>query len=189
LRRWGGAAPKRAATAAGWRRVLTGPWPLIAGALALAGLNFLTLLIAGHPWTITWAFTLWGAKIAVLLGWDPRSSDFWQGDFQRAALEGGVLDDVTSLMDIGLVVGALCAAALAGRFSPRGRIPLRSLAAAVLGGLLMGYGARIAFGCNIGAFFSGVASTSLHGWLWIAAALPGSWVGIRLRPAFGLPVG
>jgi hypothetical protein len=189
LRRWGGAAPKRAATAAGWRRVLTGPWPLIAGALALAGLNFLTLLIAGHPWTITWAFTLWGAKIAVLLGWDPRSSDFWQGDFQRAALEGGVLDDVTSLMDIGLVVGALCAAALAGRFSPRGRIPLRSLAAAVLGGLLMGYGARIAFGCNIGAFFSGVASTSLHGWLWIAAALPGTWVGIRLRPDFGLPVG
>jgi hypothetical protein len=49
-------------------------------------------------------------------------------------------------------------------------------------------GARIAFGCNIGAFFSGVASTSLHGWLWIAAALPGTWLGARLRPAFGLGV-
>ena len=50
----------------------------------------------------------------------------------------------------------------------------------------MGYGARIAFGCNIGAFFSGIASTSLHGWLWIAAALPGSWAGLKLRPLFGL---
>lgn len=49
----------------------------------------------------------------------------------------------------------------------------------------MGYGARIAYGCNIGAFYSGVASTSLHGWLWIIAALPGCWVGIRLRPRFG----
>ena len=49
-----------------------------------------------------------------------------------------------------------------------------------------GYGARIAFGCNIGALFSGVASGSLHGWLWIAAALPGSWVGIGLRRRFGL---
>ncbi|MBZ0132386.1 MAG: YeeE/YedE family protein [Rhodocyclaceae bacterium] len=62
---------------------------------------------------------------------------------------------------------------------------MRSLAAAVLGGLLMGYGARIAFGCNIGVF-SGVASTSLHGWLWLAAALAGSWIGVRLRPRFGL---
>ncbi len=51
---------------------------------------------------------------------------------------------------------------------------------------MMGYGARIAFGCNIGAFFSGVASTSLHGWLWIAAALPGTWIGVKLRPAFGM---
>jgi hypothetical protein len=51
---------------------------------------------------------------------------------------------------------------------------------------MMGYGARIAYGCNIGAFVSGVASTSLHGWLWIAAALAGSWIGVRLRPAFGL---
>ena len=51
----------------------------------------------------------------------------------------------------------------------------------------VGYGARIAFGCNVGAFFSGVASTSLHGWLWIAAALPGNWIGIRFRPWFLLP--
>jgi len=50
----------------------------------------------------------------------------------------------------------------------------------------MGYGARIAYGCNIGAFFSGVASTSLHGWVWIVAALGGNVIGVRLRPWFGL---
>jgi len=56
----------------------------------------------------------------------------------------------------------------------------------VIGGLLLGYGSRIAFGCNIGAFFSGVASTSLHGWVWIAAAIPGTVVGVFIRPWFGL---
>jgi len=66
-------------------------------------------------------------------------------------------------------------------------ISRRSLFAALIGGVLMGYGSRIAFGCNVGAFFSGVASTSLHGWLWIACALPGSWIGIQWRPFFGLP--
>jgi hypothetical protein len=52
--------------------------------------------------------------------------------------------------------------------------------------LLLGYGARIAFGCNIGAYFSGIGSTSLHGWLWFAAAFAGSILGTRLRPKFGL---
>ncbi|MGV8899315.1 MAG: YeeE/YedE family protein [Burkholderiaceae bacterium] len=187
LRRWGKPLQNNAEATGSWRIILTGPWPLLAGALALAGLSFITLLLAGHPWTITWAFTLWGARIAMLLGWNPDSSAFWQGDFQQAALQGSILDDITSVMDIGLVAGALCAAALAGRFAPQLRIPLRSLVAAILGGLLMGYGARIAYGCNVGAFFSGVASTSLHGWLWIAAALPGNWIGVRLRPLFRLP--
>ena len=55
-----------------------------------------------------------------------------------------------------------------------------------IGGLLMGWGARIGFGCNIGAFVGGVASGSLHGWIWFAAALGGCAIGIRLRPLFGL---
>jgi hypothetical protein len=56
----------------------------------------------------------------------------------------------------------------------------------VVGGLLMGWGARLGFGCNIGAFVGGVASGSLHGWVWFGCALVGSLVGIRLRPLFGL---
>jgi uncharacterized membrane protein YedE/YeeE len=45
----------------------------------------------------------------------------------------------------------------------------------------MGYGSLLAFGCNVGAFFSGIASISLHGWLWIAADEVGSVAGIKLR--------
>jgi len=157
---------------------------LWAGALLLAMLNLLTLVIAGHPWSITWAFTLWGAKTALFFGWDPATVDFWQGRFQSSALASGILDDVTSVMDIGIVIGAFAGAGIAGRFAPRFSLPARLAAAAVLGGLAMGYGARLAYGCNIGAFYSGVASTSLHGWLWIVAALPGCWVGIRLRRFF-----
>lgn len=159
------------------------PWPAL---LALAILNLATLLLAGHPWTITWAYALWGAKAAVILGWDPATSAFWQAPFQSAALARGVLDDVTSLMDIGLVLGAAGAALAAGRWTLRFDRRPGALIAAILGGLLMGYGARIGFGCTIGALLSGVASTSVHGWLWFAAVLPGTWLGARLRPHFGL---
>jgi uncharacterized membrane protein YedE/YeeE len=68
------------------------------------------------------------------------------------------------------------------------RVPLKSMLAAILGGLMLGYGARIAYGCNIGAYFSGIASSSVHGWVWFAAAFLGNGVGARLRPLFGLRV-
>ena len=68
------------------------------------------------------------------------------------------------------------------------KISGRSLAAAVIGGLLLGYGARIAYGCNIGAYFSGIASGSLHGWLWLVAAFAGNIAGTSLRPMFDLNV-
>ena len=169
-----------------WRGLLVGPWPLFLAAGLLALLNWSTLLVAGHPWSITWAFTLWGAKAAAALGWDPATSPFWVGGFQEAALGRSILKDVTSIMDIGIILGAFFAAGLAGCFAPKFKRPPRTLIAALIGGVLMGYGARLAYGCNIGAFFSGVASTSLHGWIWIASAIPGTWVGSRLRPFFGL---
>ena len=188
LRRWRSDAPQRPLWRRDftWRHVLVGPWPLLLAAFMLAALNGLTVVIAGHPWSITWGFTLWGAKLAQSMGWDPATSPFWNGDFASQALSWSLWRDVTSVMNGGIILGALLAAGLAGRFAPGFRLPLKSLAAALIGGLMMGYGARIAFGCNIGAFFSGVASTSLHGWLWIACALPGTWIGLHLRPWFGL---
>jgi len=174
--------------ATGSWRIVNGPWTLASGALGLAAVNISTLLLAGRPWGVTSAFALWGSKFLMALGVDVSSWPYWQSSANAAALRGSVLGDVTSVMDIGIMLGALAAAALAGRWAPVWRVPARSLTAAVLGGVLLGYGARIAFGCNIGAFFGGVASTSLHGWLWLAAAFVGNMLGTRLRPRFGLRV-
>ncbi len=171
---------------AGASRMWRGPWPLVAGALGLAAVNIATLGLAGRPWGVTSAFNLWGAKALAAAGVDVAGWTYWQPPARAAELHASVLRDVTSVMDIGLILGALLAAGLAGRFAPAWRVPARSLAAAVIGGLLLGYGARIAYGCNIGAYFSGIASGSAHGWVWLAAAMAGNAVGIRLRPLFHL---
>jgi uncharacterized membrane protein YedE/YeeE len=167
---------------------LHGPWPLVAGALGLAAVNIATLALAGRPWGVTSAFALWGSKILESVGMDVAAWPYWQTPARTAELRASVLNDVTSVMNGGIMLGALAAAGLAGRFAPTWRVPLGSLSAAIIGGLLLGYGARIAFGCNIGAYFSGIASSSLHGWVWFAAALAGSAAGTRLRPLFGLRV-
>jgi len=183
-RRWGALEAEPSSSRQGPSRLLRGPWPLVLGAVALAVLNFATLALAGRPWGITSAFALWGAKGAQAIGIDPTAWAYWQMPGNAKALAESVFADITSVMDFGIIAGAMLAAALAGRFAPSFDIPLRSVLAAVIGGLLLGYGARIAYGCNIGAYFSGIASGSLHGWLWAAAAFAGNIVGVKLRPYF-----
>jgi len=180
-RRWGN--PNEASTTQryqGWR----GPWPLFLTMFLVALLNLAVLLQTGHPWVVTWAFTLWGAKMAAALGWNAENSSFWNDGYRLDQLHSSVFSDETSVMNLAIILGSLGAAALAGELKPNFRVTLLPLLGALLGGLLMGYGSRIAYGCNIGAFLSGVSSTSLHGWLWIVAALPGNWVGVRLRSMF-----
>src|SRR5215467_149463 len=96
----------------GWRRFLHGPWPLLAGAVALALGNFATLYLAGRPWGITSAFALWGSKILAGLGVDVASWPYWQTPARAQALAQSVFADITSVMDFGIVLGALMAAGL-----------------------------------------------------------------------------
>lgn len=168
--------------------MLHGPWPLLWWAVALALLNFATLATSGRPWGITGAFVLWGSKAAAMAGVDVASWPYWAAPARAEALRASLFTDVTSVMNFGILLGALLAAGLAGKFASIWRLRARSLIAAIIGGLLLGYGARLAYGCNIGAYVGGIASSSVHGWLWFAAALPGSAVGAKLRPFFGLKV-
>lgn len=168
----------------GWKRFLRGPWPLIWGGIILTLLNFATLALAGRPWGVTSALAVWAAKVASLAGMEVSAWDYWQQPGNAKALAQSLWFDITSMMNFGIMLGALLAASLAGKFAPNFKIPRRSLLAAVLGGLLLGYGARLAYGCNIGAYFSGIASGSVHGWLWLVFAFLGNILGVKFRPIF-----
>ena len=161
-------------------RVLHQPWPMLAGAMGLASLNIMTLVVSGQPWGETSAFALWGSKLVTLTPWvDAAHWDYWRG--QEAALGQSIFTDVASIMDLAIVVGAFGASVASGEFNLRpGRHPMIWLSAG-LGGTLMGYGARIAGGCNIGAYFSAGSSGSVSAWLWLMIALVGSAGGLYLR--------
>lgn len=168
-------------------RLLTGPWPYAWAAVALAVLNFATLAAVGRPWGVTQAFALWGSKAIESSGLaDPAFWAFWEEPTRVDFLMRPLTADATTIMNVAVMTGALLAAWAAARFAPSLKISLGEAAGSVVGGLLIGFGAIMATGCNISAFFSGVASGSLHGWIWIAAALPGTWLGLKLRPLFGL---
>jgi uncharacterized protein len=169
------------------QRLVAGRWPLIWGAVALALLNIATLVLSSRPWGETAAFVLWGSKIGDALGLtDAAFWLYWQRPGYTEALEGSIFSEVTSVMDIAIVLGAALAASLSRSFKPTLGGGLRPWTAAILGGLLMGYGARLSNGCNISAYFSSLAAGNASGWLWLVVALAGCWIGLKLRPLFGL---
>ena len=157
---------------------------MIVGCIVIVCVALFILHVSGRMWSVTFAYALWGAKSAELAGIQMSTYVFWQSPYAAAALGQAVLADVTTVTTLGLLAGA----ATVGIWKPADRRPygLRQFQAAMIGGLLMGYGARLAFGCNIGALFSGTASASLHGWIWFAVAWCGSLIGIFLRPRFGM---
>jgi len=173
-------------TTTGWKRIFRGSWPLFAAAIVLAVLNALTLMTRGTPWGITSAFALWGSKVAQIFGVDVASWGYWQGA-NASALQASIFADSTTILNFGVILGAFIASAAGGLFK-FSKVTIGNLLAAIIGGLLMGYGSRLAFGCNVGAYFGGIASFSLHGYVWGVFALGGTFLALYLRPLFGLSV-
>ena len=85
-----------------------------------------------------------------------------------------------TMLDGGLVVGALLGATAAGEFKLRAPRQRRRYVQSVAGGGLMGYGAGIAIGCTLGAFFSAIPSLGLSGWIFGIALLAGAGLGTRI---------
>lgn len=81
---------------------------------------------------------------------------------------------------IGLVMGSLAVAVLAGDFRPRWptwREALRNF----VGGVLMGLGAMLALGCTVGTLLSGIMAAAVSGWVFLLFAGAGLWLGWRWR--------
>lgn len=85
----------------------------------------------------------------------------------------------TSILNFGVVVGAFAAALLARQFRIQMAPPFELLKGLV-GGVLMGIGAAMAFGCNIGGFFSSISALSMAGAAMMVGLMIGAYLGLRL---------
>jgi len=153
--------------------------PFASAAILLAMLNTILFGLTGTPWSIATIFPYWGVQLIELLS-IPIDWSFWEYTMENHnQFARGLFANQVSLTTMGVIIGALVVSLI----HPRDKVPLsaNNMLASAIGGLLMGYGAVLASGCNIGALFSGIASGSLHGWVWFACALIGNYVGLKLR--------
>jgi uncharacterized protein len=68
----------------------------IIGGLVIGLLCVAVFAAGGHPWSVTFAFTVWGAKAATALGFDLSHAAFWQWPGPKRALAESVLSDTSS---------------------------------------------------------------------------------------------
>ena len=145
---------------------LKNPFTYVTAAVLLSLFQIVTLAVSKNPWGVSGAFAVWGAWIFEAVGGSVDKWYYFASPGAQATLNGGLLNHPDSWRNFGIIAGALAATLLASGFKLKKIKSFKQVAAAVIGGLMMGYGARLAFGCNIGALYGGIASLSaVNYWL------------------------
>ena len=105
-------------------------------------------------------------------------------------MEGTPLTRIDGVMIIGMFVGCFSAALWANNVKLRHPTHRIRVFQALAGGIIAGFGARLAMGCNLAAFFTGIPQFSLHAWFFAIATAIGSLAGakVSLLPVFRIPV-
>jgi len=147
------------------------PTLLIAGALSA-----LYFGLTGTVWAVTGEFTRLGGQMLHLFGVDTSG---W-GYFDLVKIKGTTLTRSDGWIVWGMFAGALVMVLLNNNFRIRVPHQKRRFAQGLLGGVIAGFGARLAMGCNLAAFFTGVPQFSVHAWIFIVGTGVGTFAGTRI---------
>jgi hypothetical protein len=130
-----------------------------------------------RPWGIVGAIRNWGDwimyGIADFLGTDAGIFQYYE------EAPGAIFTDSGSVIGIGFVVGAFISACLGKDFALRVP-PYREMVKAVIAGVLMGIGATLAGGCNVGGFYNAVGNLGANGFSMMFGLFFGVILGLKL---------
>ena len=152
----------------GYRKIFGKQWPPWLGGLLL-GLVAFAMFAYVSAWYIYDGFTVSGDLVINALGIETASGTVetpW--------------DSYGWIHIVGIIGGAFASCLLASDF--RIRFPTRRirLVEGLVGGVIMGVGAMLAPGCNIGGYFSAIASLSASGFVMVFALGSGAYTGVLL---------
>ncbi|MBU0675798.1 MAG: YeeE/YedE family protein [Proteobacteria bacterium] len=144
-------------------------WDAYTVGIIVAFLSVL-MLAWSRPWGAVGAIRNWGDWIIYGMGFDPF--EIFDGE-----APANILKNSGSVIGIGFVGGAFLSACLGNNFAFR-IPPVLEMCKGVVAGLLMGVGAALAGGCNVGGFYNAIGNLSAHGFA--------MWVGLVLGAVAGL---
>ena len=188
---WRDGLMERPGFAEGWLQ----PWK---AALILSLIGLGSYFLVGMPLGITTSYAKLGATVenwfapehVASLGYFTAVPMKYTPPFADTPITGGAgpaLDGVAAIqypLIVGILLGAFVSARLLGEFKLYWRVPARQYAAALIGGLIVGLGARMTPGCNVWHLWGGVPVFALQSLLFLAGLFPGAWLGTWLFKRF-----
>lgn len=142
-----------------YKRLVSSPFTYLTGAVLLGVLNIIYCVTLKSGWSVMGAFYYLTENV----------NSFTIGP---------------NICNLGLFIGALISVFACGKFKIKKIRSAKPVISAAIGGILMGYGARIAGGCNISAFFVAASSLSLSAWVYMVFLFAGAFIGIKLLYKF-----
>ena len=164
-----------------YKKIMKTPLSYETGAILLGITATVYLAIFKSAWSVSGPFIVWGAKILWLIGIDTTKwSYFIAHPGLKRAIVLPIFKSGGSVCNTGIIIGAALATLFASEFKIKKIKGKRQLLGAVIGGFLMGLGARFASGCNISALFSALSALSLTGWFFGLSVFIGSFIGGKI---------
>ncbi len=139
-------------------------WPLWLGGILIGLLSILTFAWS-RPWGVFGGVKAWGDWLFNVVGLyhdhgvDPVTSS-------------------SSILSFGLIFGAFGSALLSRQFAIRSA-PRIEVVKGFSGGALMGVGASLASGCNVGGFYIATSALSFSGIAMMVGLIVGAYIGLR----------
>lgn len=158
------------------QRVFVHFWDTGKGMIALGIVSAVYFGIFGGVWAVTGEMTRWGGEFLELIGIDISLYSY----YTKQNLNGTPLTRTDGLMLIGMFIGAIVAALWANKVKFRLPASKIRIFQAIVGGILSGFGARLAFGCNLANFFTGLPYFSLHTWVFTLFMVLGIYLGVKV---------
>ena len=144
-------------------------WPPLAAGIALGLVLLLTFVWTGHGLGATGASTRVAAWMGLVVAPAATQANGYLGPMVQS---GNPVASWITWQVIGVALGALVAAFMGGRFrvqmdGARSVGTPRRVATALAGGLLAGFGARVAAGCTSGLGLSGAATLGIAAFVFL----------------------
>lgn len=164
----------------GYEKIFVRSWSLKKASVVLAIAFALLMGVTKSGWGVSSPFGIWFGKFLMLFGVSADSiGEFIKGDTKHYVEP--LLEHGSSVQDIGIILGAfvymLTASTFVDAFKASSKIKFKQIIFYAIGGLIMGFGTRLANGCNAGALFTPIANFSLSGWLYFIFMVSGGIIG------------
>lgn len=145
--------------------------------VAIAGLlSALYFYFTKTVWAVTGEFTRFGGHLLSLFG---VSISEWHY-YQLVSMEGTTFTRTDGWMIWGMFLGALATVLLGNNFKIRYPQQKRRYFQGFTGGVVAGFGARLALGCNLAALFTGIPQFSFHAWIFMFTTAIGTYIGVKI---------